>query len=87
MDKRRAKAVDDEDEATLAAIGEGIADARDGRVISAKKRRAEIRKVCTAGDLAKALEKTRLTESEAKVWRRDIREARRRLLPVKDKLR
>ena len=35
-------------------------------------------KVCTAGDLADALEKTHLSEENARAWRRDIKAARKR---------
>lgn len=44
-------------------------------------------KVCTGSDLAKALAKAHLSEKEAKAWRRDMREARRRLKPPVDKWR
>jgi antitoxin (DNA-binding transcriptional repressor) of toxin-antitoxin stability system len=36
-------------------------------------------KVCAGRDLAEALSKTTLPESEARTWRRDLRTARRRL--------
>jgi antitoxin (DNA-binding transcriptional repressor) of toxin-antitoxin stability system len=44
-------------------------------------------KVCTGRDLAEALANAHLTEKEAKAWRRDIRDARRRLKPPVDKWR
>jgi len=44
-------------------------------------------KVCTGRDLADALARTHLSEEEAAAWRRDIKEARKRLKPVKDKWR
>jgi antitoxin (DNA-binding transcriptional repressor) of toxin-antitoxin stability system len=45
------------------------------------------KKVCTGRDLADALAKTHLSEEEAAAWRRDIKVARKRLKPVKDKWR
>jgi len=36
-------------------------------------------KVCAGRDLAEALSKTGLPETEARAWRRDLRTARRRL--------
>jgi hypothetical protein len=42
-------------------------------------------KVHTAGDLAKALGKVRLTAKEAKAWRRDLKKAREGLTPQPDK--
>jgi len=42
-------------------------------------------KVCTGRDLAKALAGTSLSASEARAWRRDLRDARRRLKPPIDK--
>jgi hypothetical protein len=36
-------------------------------------------------DLAEALAAARLSEKDAKAWRRDMREARRRLNPPADK--
>ena len=44
-------------------------------------------KVCTAGDLADALEKTPLSEENAREWRRELKAARRRLKRVIDKWR
>lgn len=44
-------------------------------------------KVCTAGDLADALERTHLSEENARAWRRDIKAARKRLKPPGDKWR
>lgn len=44
-------------------------------------------KVCTGKDLAEALAKVRLSEKEARAWRRDMRDARRRLEPPVDKWR
>jgi len=44
-------------------------------------------KVCTGRDLAKALAKTTLPESEARAWRRDLQTARRRLKAPADKWR
>ena len=44
-------------------------------------------KVCTGKDLAEALAKARLSEKEARAWRRDMRNARRRLKPPIDKWR
>jgi antitoxin (DNA-binding transcriptional repressor) of toxin-antitoxin stability system len=44
-------------------------------------------KVCTGKDLAEALAKARLSEKEARAWRRDMRDARRRLKPPVDKWR
>jgi len=44
-------------------------------------------KVCTGKKLAEALAKTRLSEKEARAWRRDMRDARRRLKPPVDKWR
>lgn len=38
-------------------------------------------KVCAGRDLAEALAKTGLPENEARAWRRDLREARKRLKP------
>jgi len=36
-------------------------------------------KVCTGRDLAEALAKTKLSEAEAKAWRRDLKKARKTL--------
>ncbi len=36
-------------------------------------------KACTAADLAEALEKTHLSEENARAWRRDLKAARKRL--------
>ncbi|MHB8606760.1 MAG: hypothetical protein ACYDCG_00470 [Candidatus Acidiferrales bacterium] len=72
-----------EDDATLAAIDEGIADARAGRTFSAE----EVRKICTGRDLAKALARARLSEDDAKAWRRDLRAARKMLKAPVDKWR
>jgi prevent-host-death family protein len=44
-------------------------------------------KVCTAADLADALEKTHLSEENARAWRRDLKAARKRLKPPVDKWR
>ena len=44
-------------------------------------------KVCTGRDLAAALEKTHLSEAEARAWRRDLKAARKRLKPATDKWR
>jgi antitoxin (DNA-binding transcriptional repressor) of toxin-antitoxin stability system len=44
-------------------------------------------KVCTAGDLADALEKTHLSEENAREWRRELKAARKRLKPPIDKWR
>jgi hypothetical protein len=41
--------------------------------------------ICTGEDLAKALERTHLSEEEAEAWRRDLRVARKRLKPIRDK--
>lgn len=42
-------------------------------------------KVCTGRDLAAILETTRLTESEASAWRRDLQASRETLKDPKDK--
>jgi predicted transcriptional regulator len=76
-------AVDEEDAATLAAIDEGIADARVGRTVPAE----EARKIVTGRELAKVLAKASLSEDEAKAWRRDLRAAREKLKPQADKWR
>jgi antitoxin (DNA-binding transcriptional repressor) of toxin-antitoxin stability system len=44
-------------------------------------------KVCTGRDLAEVLAKTTLSEDEAKVWRRDLRTARKTLKTPADKWR
>ena len=44
-------------------------------------------KVCTAGDLADALEKTHLSEENAREWRRELKAARKHLKPAIDKWR
>lgn len=44
-------------------------------------------KVCTGRDLAETLAKIRLSESEARAWRRDLKVARKRLKPPADKWR
>lgn len=44
-------------------------------------------KVCTAGELAKLLATVRLTEDEARAWRRDLKAARRVLKAPVDKWR
>lgn len=44
-------------------------------------------KVHTAGDLAEALGKVRLTADEAKAWRSDLRRAHKALKPPTDKWR
>jgi hypothetical protein len=44
-------------------------------------------KECAGRDLAQALAKTDLPESEAKAWRRDLQTARRRLKAPADKWR
>jgi len=73
--------LDDDDAATLAAIDEGIADAKAGRTFSAE----EVRKIITGRGLAKVLAKARLSEDEAKAWRKDLRAARKRLKARADK--
>ena len=47
----------------------------------------ESERVCSGRDLAEALDKTGLPETEATAWRRDLRAARRRLRPPADKWR
>ena len=47
--------------------------------ISLKSVAPENEKVCAGRDLAEALSKAGLLEKEARVWRRDLRTARRRL--------
>jgi prevent-host-death family protein len=44
-------------------------------------------KVCTGRDLADALAGARLSEDEAKAWRRELKAARKRLKPPADKWR
>jgi hypothetical protein len=81
--KTKNRAVDEEDEATLAAIDEGIADAKAGRTVPAE----EVLKIVTRRELAKVLAKASLTEDEAKAWRRDLRAARKKLKAQMDKWR
>lgn len=45
----------------------------------------EERKSCTAMELAAALAKVRLSPEEAAAWRRNLHEARKNLVPQKDK--
>jgi antitoxin (DNA-binding transcriptional repressor) of toxin-antitoxin stability system len=45
----------------------------------------EERKSCTALELAAALAKVRLSPEESAAWRRDLQEARKNLVPQKDK--
>jgi antitoxin (DNA-binding transcriptional repressor) of toxin-antitoxin stability system len=45
----------------------------------------EERKSCTALELAAALAKVRLSPEESAAWRRDMQEARKNLIPQKDK--
>jgi prevent-host-death family protein len=45
----------------------------------------EERKPCTGLELAAALAKVRLTPAESAAWRRDLHEARKNLIPQKDK--
>ncbi len=47
----------------------------------------EQRKRCTGPELAKALKKVDLSESEARAWHRDLVAARKALKPPKDKWR
>jgi hypothetical protein len=75
--------LDEEDGDTLAAIDEGIADARAGRMISPEG----VRKICTGRNLAEALAKATLSEDEAKAWRRDLKSAQKRLKAPVDKWR
>jgi prevent-host-death family protein len=42
-------------------------------------------KSCTGKELAAALSKVKLTEKEAAAWRRDLKEARKNLIPQKNK--
>ncbi len=58
--ENKKKAVDEEDEATLAAIDEGIADAKAGRTLPAE----EVRKMCVGRDLAEALAKVSLSSAK-----------------------
>ncbi len=44
-------------------------------------------KVCTGRDLAEAVAKTKLTDAEAKAWRRDMKSARKTLKIPLDKWR
>jgi antitoxin (DNA-binding transcriptional repressor) of toxin-antitoxin stability system len=44
-------------------------------------------KVCTGRALAEALREVRLSDEEAKAWRRDLRKARKSLKPQPDKWR
>ncbi|MGA9071778.1 MAG: hypothetical protein WB424_16055 [Terracidiphilus sp.] len=45
----------------------------------------EERKSCTGLELAEALAKVHLTPEEANTWSRDLQEARKSLVPQKDK--
>ena len=45
----------------------------------------EEQKICTALELAAALKRINLTPEESAAWRRDIHEARKSLIPQKDK--
>jgi antitoxin (DNA-binding transcriptional repressor) of toxin-antitoxin stability system len=47
----------------------------------------EKEKACTGRDLAKAIEKSRLSVSQAKAWNRDLRKARKLVKPPTDKWR
>jgi prevent-host-death family protein len=47
----------------------------------------EGKKVCTGPELAEALRKVDLPESEARAWHRDLVAARKALKPAKDKWR
>jgi antitoxin (DNA-binding transcriptional repressor) of toxin-antitoxin stability system len=47
----------------------------------------EGKKSCTGPELAEALRKVDLSESEARAWRRDLMAARKALKPPKDKWR
>jgi antitoxin (DNA-binding transcriptional repressor) of toxin-antitoxin stability system len=42
-------------------------------------------KICTGRDLAAVLDKVKLSAEEAEAWSRDMREAREKLLPPRDK--
>jgi hypothetical protein len=44
-------------------------------------RKTDKEKVCTSRDLAKALAKAKLSDEEAKAWRRDLHKARKTLKP------
>jgi antitoxin (DNA-binding transcriptional repressor) of toxin-antitoxin stability system len=44
-------------------------------------------KICTGRDLAEALAKTKLSDAEAKAWRRDLKRARKTLKAPLDKWR
>lgn len=50
-------------------------------------RKRDKEKVCTGRDLAEALAKTKLSEEEAKAWRRDLQTARKTLRAPADKWR
>ncbi len=45
----------------------------------------ETKKACTGRDLVKALSGVELTDEESRLWREDLRDARKMLLPVQDK--
>ena len=47
----------------------------------------EVRNGCTGPELAEALRKVDLSESEARAWQRDLTAARKALKPPKDKWR
>jgi len=47
----------------------------------------EAKKGCTGAELAEALRKVDLSESEARAWHRDLMAARKALKPPKDKWR
>lgn len=48
--------------------------------MNAKRRMTGIRdKICTGADLARALEKSRLTPEEARAWQKDLVAARKAL--------
>jgi hypothetical protein len=57
------------------------------RKLSMKWVATDNEKVCAGHDLAKALSKTSLPESEARAWRRDLQTARRKLKAPVDKWR
>lgn len=59
---------------------------KNGKVV-AELSPAKEEKVCTGKELAEALAKARLSEKEARAWRKDMRNARRRLKPPFDKWR
>jgi antitoxin (DNA-binding transcriptional repressor) of toxin-antitoxin stability system len=46
-----------------------------------------LEKLCTGRDLAKALSRTRLSDEEAKAWRRDLQAARKTLQAPSNKWR